>query len=88
MGALVRIFVGCAFIGHALTFPAYAEGQDKKKIDLNEMVCRSDPILGSRLAKRRTCMTRAQWIEQRALDRQSIERVQRSACGTLEKSNC
>jgi len=42
----------------------------------DEVVCQKQEIVGSRLATRRVCMTRFQWQEQRAADRQDTERSQ------------
>jgi hypothetical protein len=44
--------------------------------DPNEMVCRTSGELGSRLNRRRVCMTRAQWAERQREQRQDIERAQ------------
>lgn len=52
----------------------------KKVLDPNEVTCVSEPELGSRLVRHRTCMTRAQWAERRAADRQSVERAQSTPC--------
>lgn len=48
--------------------------------DPNEVICRKEPVVGSRLQMSKTCMTRAQWAEQRQQDRQAIERVQAGSC--------
>jgi hypothetical protein len=47
-----------------------------KSLDPNEMVCEKVEVIGSRLGSTRTCMTRAQWAEQKRLNRQDIEKVQ------------
>ncbi|OYX38644.1 hypothetical protein [Sphingomonas sp.] len=52
----------------------------KKTLDPNETICVSEPELGSRLVRHRTCMTRAQWAERRAADRQAVERAQSAPC--------
>jgi hypothetical protein len=44
--------------------------------DQNEIICERQEVTGSRLAKRRVCMTRAQWAESRLQDRQATEKVQ------------
>lgn len=46
--------------------------------DPNEIVCEKQEILGSRLGKKKVCMTRAQWAELKRQDRQDIEKVQTS----------
>ncbi len=48
----------------------------KKMLDPNEVVCEKQEVLGSRLATKRVCMTRAEWAELRHQDRQDLERVQ------------
>jgi hypothetical protein len=44
--------------------------------DPNEIVCEKQPVIGSRLATHRICMTRAQWAEQRRTDRMDLEHIQ------------
>jgi invasion protein IalB len=44
--------------------------------DPNEIVCRTQDENGSRLRRHRVCVTRAQWAEQRRLDRQNTEKAQ------------
>jgi hypothetical protein len=44
--------------------------------DPNEIVCEKVHEIGSRLATTRTCMTRAQWAENKRLTRQQIEQIQ------------
>lgn len=48
----------------------------KKALDLNQIVCEKQEIVGSRLATARVCHTRAEWAELRRQDRQEIDRVQ------------
>lgn len=66
----------------ALTTPSVAANQTgtKKVLDPNEMVCTSDPELGSRLVRHKTCMTRAQWAERRRNDRELVEHTQTQLC--------
>lgn len=44
--------------------------------DPNRMVCENIGETGSRLTRRRVCMTAQEWVEQRRLTRQGIERLQ------------
>ena len=66
--------------------PAWAgeNGSTTKKVakDPNEMVCEKQEVLGSRVATKKVCMTRAQWAEQRRLERQEIDKAQvgRGSC--------
>lgn len=56
--------------------PAEASKPKPKKGDPNEVVCEKQEVLGSRLATRKVCMTRAEWADVRRQDRQAVERVQ------------
>ena len=46
--------------------------------DMNEVVCRSQPAIGSRLNRQRVCATRQQWLEQQRMDRLYAEKAQTS----------
>jgi hypothetical protein len=50
--------------------------------DPNEKICENMAQIGSRLAKRRVCATRAEWAERRLQDRQDAEKIQRSITGS------
>ena len=52
----------------------------KNAKDPNEIVCEKQSIVGSRLATRRVCGTRAEWAEKRRLDKEAVEQGQRAAC--------
>ena len=54
--------------------------------DPNEKVCEKQSVLGSRLTTRRVCATRAEWAEQRRLDKEAIDLGQRPAC--LPSAGC
>lgn len=42
----------------------------------NDVLCRNSGDTGSRLARSRVCMTRAEWAEIRRTSRQAIDRAQ------------
>ena len=46
------------------------------RLDMNEVVCEQQEVIGSRLARKKVCMTRAQWADMRLQDRQATEKVQ------------
>jgi hypothetical protein len=71
-----------AALALAAAFPSVtpAAAADHRKLDPNETVCERETIVGSRLATRRTCMTRAQWAEQNRLERQAVEQSQTRLC--------
>jgi len=62
-----------------VTFSAAAaepSAKPARKDDPNQMVCERQPVLGSRLAARRVCQTRAQWAEQRRTERDLVQASQ------------
>lgn len=70
-----------ALMGIAVASPATAQdnsasSRKHKARDPNEQVCKSEEVLGSRLATRRVCMSRAEWAERTHGDRQAVERIQ------------
>lgn len=52
-----------------------AEGVAPGK-DPNEIVCEKQEVLGTRLTARKVCKTRAQWADERRLQRMEIEKAQ------------
>ncbi len=77
--SIIRLAVG-ACLGLALALPAAAEDSSrsstKKAKDPNEVVCEKQEVLGSRLAMKKVCMTRAEWAEQKRSDREVVGRSQ------------
>ena len=67
--------------GALLAMPAVAEQPAGKKTpDPNEKVCESIRMIGSRLAVKRICATRAEWADRRRQERDVIDQAQRSPC--------
>lgn len=65
--------------------PILAEEVQSPK-DPNERICEKQTVVGSRLAVRRVCATRAEWEEKRRLDKETIDRAQmspNSGCQTV-----
>lgn len=60
------------------------EPKPKKPYDPNEKVCETIKPVGSRLATKRVCATRAEWAEQRKQDREETEKAQRLGCLTQD----
>lgn len=57
--------------------PLYAEDKDfKDSKDPNEWICEKQTIIGTRLATRRVCATRAEWEEKRRQDKDAIDKAQ------------
>lgn len=74
-----------ALVGLALSVSASAAMADrpvtsKSTKDPNEKVCETQGVLGSRLAVRRVCATRAEWAERKARERDIIDRTQVQQC--------
>jgi hypothetical protein len=66
--------------------PAFSEPSSKKG-DPNEVVCEKITAIGTRLATKRVCATRAEWAEKRKLDREAVDQAQRSANGPCQTVN-
>jgi hypothetical protein len=64
-----------AAVAVSLSGAALAAGDGDKQDDPKEQkICRTEKVTGSRLAKRRTCMTQAQWDQYEAANRQTVDR--------------
>ena len=60
------------------TAPNYSSG------DRDEKICESIAAVGSRLAKKRVCATRAEWEEKKRLDREAVDQAQRLIGGPCQ----
>lgn len=81
MRQLVFVTAAALFISPVASSPAFAQAAtpaapQAKSLDPNEVVCEKEEETGSRLGGHKVCMTRAQWAEQRRLNRQDIEKIQ------------
>jgi hypothetical protein len=73
---LLAAIAGISTASIAQTTPPPASQTPKKSLDLNEVVCEKQTVPGSRLATKRVCMTRAQWADLKAQDREEVEKAQ------------
>jgi cytochrome c5 len=48
--------------------------------EMNERVCENITPIGSRLATKRFCGTRAEWADRKRQDREALEAAQRGPC--------
>lgn len=71
---LLAIFLSAPTV--AQTPQAQSPPATRKALDPNEVICEKQEVVGSRLATRRVCMTRAKWADLRLQDRQAIEHAQ------------
>jgi hypothetical protein len=81
----VRLFALTLALTVPVASPAIAFADEKKAPeastpDPNEKVCENITLVGSRLAKKRVCATRAEWADRKLQDRQAIDRAQVGAC--------
>jgi hypothetical protein len=54
--------------------------------DPNEKICETIKPIGSRLATKRFCGTRAEWADRKLQEKQALEDAQRSPC--VHKAGC
>ena len=70
--------------------PAAPVNPVQASADPTEKICENVTQIGSRLAKKRVCATRAEWAQRRLQDRQDAEYIQRgitTATCTADKVN-
>jgi hypothetical protein len=93
---LSSIMLVSAALAFSATSAAWAQTSDqstapapqaKKATDPNQIVCEKIEVVGSRLAVKKVCMTRAEWAEQQRNDRQEVERAQTQR-GCNQGSGC
>lgn len=63
----------------AVLAAAPAEARKPRDVDPkdpNKMICRTEEVIGSRLASKRTCMTAQQWEDMRREQRTTVDRIQ------------
>lgn len=71
--------VSLAILGVAAPGNAGAQ-QVQRPADPNEKVCQVTTPVGSRLATKKTCLTRAEWEDRKRQDREATERAQTQLC--------
>ena len=77
------MFVLVVVLALAAAAPAETVGAPAANTaDSNEKICENMAQIGSRLAKRRVCATRAEWAERRLQDRRDAEAIQRQLNGS------
>lgn len=61
--------------------------QSAKKGDPSEIICEKVEVIGSRVASKKVCGTRAEWAEKRKQDRDVVDQAQRAANGPCQTTN-
>lgn len=81
-----RVFAAVVVLGCPLS-PAFAgppasvaSERVRPPADPNQKVCEDITMVGSRLATKRICATRAEWAAQKQRDKDEVDRIQRSPC--------
>lgn len=80
---LKRIAAAGVLLACLLPGPALAEKKQAPNTstgDPNERICETIPMIGSRLATKRFCGTRAEWDDRRRQDREALDAAQRGPC--------
>ncbi len=72
--------VSAAGLAALVVEPISAQGGAQR--DPNEKVCQVITPVGSRLSTKKICATRAEWAEQKRLDREATEKAQTQVCVT------
>jgi len=70
LGCTVCLAVSSPVLAQSAAPPA----AEKNKMD--EVVCEKSEVVGSRVATKKVCKTRAEWAEMRRTDRQAIDKAQ------------
>ena len=70
----MKVLFGAA-VAIGLSGTAFAaDNGDKQDAPKEQKICRTETVTGSRLAKKRLCMTKAEWDQYQAANRQAVDR--------------
>jgi hypothetical protein len=90
----MNVRFGVLLIG-AVAWPAAAQSADQRSssagrpaADPNQKVCEDITVVGSRLATKRICATRAEWASKKQQDKDEVDRIQRNLCVPNKSGNC
>ena len=76
MRQLISLLTIAAFAtaAAATSLPAQPSGKASAR-DPNEKVCETALVVGSRLAKKKTCLTRAEWADRQLADQKALKEM-------------
>ena len=74
--ATVAALAASATLAQAPPQRSTPTGSANDGLDPNQLICRSQSTIGSRLARQRVCATRQQWLDQSRADRNLTEKAQ------------
>lgn len=86
----LMILSALCWAGNASSAVAQSTGtptqNTRPQLDPNQRICEDVTQVGSRIATKRICATRAEWAEKRKQDKETVDDAQRSAnvgCNTI-----
>ena len=72
-----KLVLACAALACTAALAQSPATQTREgEADQNQIVCRSETDIGSRVSRRRVCRTKAEWKELKAASRDTVDRVQ------------
>lgn len=77
----VVIFLGIGLLAASSAFAHKSKDEGGAGTDPNKVICKTEDVLGSRLASQKQCMTEAQWIQLRREQRNTVEKMQNANGG-------
>ena len=87
---MYKAFAAAAALAVALTpAPSFAwQGTpDADEADMERVICKRESVIGSRVQKRRTCMTRREWIALQNKTRDSMDEFVKRASQGAPRNN-
>lgn len=76
MRAAIAAFISLSLLSTTAAFAEKKKDQSADMGDSGRIICEEVKIIGSRLAKKKTCHTAAEWAEMRRQQRQVTDRIQ------------
>jgi hypothetical protein len=86
-GGLMFSFAGDSARDPGVTQPL-SSGVVTAAGDPNQVICEKVEKIGTRLESSRVCMSRAQWAEQKRLNRETVEKAQQTRCNGQQPGQC
>lgn len=80
--------LGLALAVAIMPMAVYADDKPAAKSnDPDEKICEKVQVIGTRIASKRVCATRAQWEERRRMEREVVDDAQRRVNGPCSSVN-
>ena len=89
---IVRVCAALSVLGTAVGSAAEPPQVESSKVrppaDPNQKICQDITVVGSRLATKRICATRAEWAAKKRDDRETVDTIQRNPCIVDTNGQC